>query len=578
MQPQFILAKQEFQRARQRARMQELAAQLTGKSVDLLVYDEVRRRLNAVEGATHERKNIPLAAIIGSVGRYSDFNRQFLPLRDGDGERWARVKVVMEDLSGLPPIDVYQVGEAYFVVDGNHRVSIARQLGTTEIEAYVRTVQTRVPFPADASQEDLILLSEYAYFLEQTRLDEIRPQANLRLTAAGQYDFILQQIEVQHFLMELRLEKEIPYAQAVSHWYDDLYLPIVKMIRARKLLKDFPTRTEGDFFVWLLDHQARLTKEMGWQVRMDAALIDLTEKVYAEAESLAARVRNTVLNVLPLIRSSMPPAGQWREGHRHRPGRMFGEIMVPLTGATLLGQPPWPALTCALEIAQHEHAQVYAVHLSPRKIDLETQANVQKQLKTLCEETGTEGSVVFEKGKADVILPARSRWVDLIIASLERDSPTRAGDGAILPTFRPLIQRCHTPILVLPGPFTFPTRALLAYDCSKKADEALFMAAYLSSFWGLELVIYSVIPFENGHPLPSALAYAEEYLKNYQIKATFCHGHGEVAPGILRATSTHACDLILIGGYGEIPLFGGFRRRTVDAVVTGTQVPVLICR
>ena len=186
MDPQFILAKQDFQRARQRAILQELAAQLTGKSVNLLVYEEVRQRLNAVEGAARERKNIPLAAIIGSVGRYTDFNREFLPLRNEDRERWARVKLVMEDLRALPPIEVYQVGEAYFVVDGNHRVSIARQLGAIEIEAYVRPVQTRVSLPANASQEDLILLSEYAQFLHQTRLDEHRPHANLRLTAVGQ--------------------------------------------------------------------------------------------------------------------------------------------------------------------------------------------------------------------------------------------------------------------------------------------------------------------------------------------------------------------------------------------------------
>ncbi len=133
MDPHFIQAKQEFQRARQRAKLQELAAQMTGKSVNLLVYEEVRQRLKAVESAARERRIIPLNAIIGSVGRYTDFNRQFLPLRNEDRERWARVKMVVEDLQGLPPIEVYQVGEAYFVMDGNHRVSIARQLGAVEI-------------------------------------------------------------------------------------------------------------------------------------------------------------------------------------------------------------------------------------------------------------------------------------------------------------------------------------------------------------------------------------------------------------------------------------------------------------
>ncbi|NJN43614.1 MAG: hypothetical protein HC806_02000 [Anaerolineae bacterium] len=86
-------------------------------------------------------------------------------------------------MRGLPPIEVYQIGEAYFIVDGNHRVSIARQSDFTEIEAYVKTVQTRVTLPANATQEDLITLSEYNDFLEKTRLDELRPKSNLKLTA-----------------------------------------------------------------------------------------------------------------------------------------------------------------------------------------------------------------------------------------------------------------------------------------------------------------------------------------------------------------------------------------------------------
>lgn len=568
MDPQFIRAQQAFQYARQRARMQEIAAQLTGKSVDLLVFEEVRQRLNAIEGASRERRSIPLEAIIGSVGRYKDFNRSFLPLRNEDRERWARVRLVVENPRGLPPIEVYQVGEAYFVVDGNHRVSIARELGATEIEAFVRRVHARVPLSIDTSQEDLIILSEYAQFLEQTHLDDLHPGANLRLTAAGQYDFLLQQIEVQHFLLELNLGKDVSFPRAASQWYETIYLPIIELIRARQLIQDFPTRTEADFFVWLLDHQAQLAKETGWQVRLDAALNDLISQLGRQAETLPARLRFAVLNALPILRSN-DASGQWRADHQARPGRLFGEILVPLTGPF-----PTPAFAGALEVAQYESAQVYSLYLAPATP--ETQTTLRQQFNAACQSVEVEGRLVFDEGKLDAILPERSRWVDLVVAPLERVNPARAGGGS--PAFRPLIQNCQTPLLLLPGPFTMPTRALLAYDGSERAREALFLAAYLSSFWGLDLVVLSVIPEEVDHPLPESLAAAEEYLQHYQISASFCHAHGDPASEILRAAQEHACDLILLGGYGVIPRFGGFRRRTVDNVLAKTEIPVLISR
>ena len=257
---------------------------------------------------------------------------------------------------------------------------------------------------------------------------------------------------------------------------------------------------------------------------------------------------------------------------------MFGEIIVPLF-KDISGFP----LTCALEIARHENARVYGLLLSTSELTPELQSSLQTQFDNLCQQAGIEGQLIFEMGKPDAILSERSRWVDLIVAPLERDALSPAGKGAVSPTFRNLIQHCHTPLLALPSyldttPFIFPTRTLLAYDSSKKADEALFLAAYLASFWGIDLVVQSIIPEEKKHPTLPALAYAEEYLGNYHIEAKFCHAHGDVANEILRAAEDHNCDLILMGGYGAIPMFGGFRKRTVDEVLSKTKFPVLICR
>lgn len=121
------MAIQDFQSARQKAGMQEVLARIRGKSNQLLSYDDVAEKLKLRARSERGIQHIPVDAIVGSVGRYTDFTRTFLPRRANDQQRWARVKTAMEEGAGLPPIEVYKVGGVYFVIDGNHRVSIARQ-------------------------------------------------------------------------------------------------------------------------------------------------------------------------------------------------------------------------------------------------------------------------------------------------------------------------------------------------------------------------------------------------------------------------------------------------------------------
>ncbi|NIU60739.1 MAG: universal stress protein, partial [Pseudomonas stutzeri] len=224
------------------------------------------------------------------MGRYNDFTRSFLPRQDSDQERWAKVHVAATGLVGLPPIEVYQIGEAYFVLDGNHRVSVARQLGATHIQAYVTEVRTRVPLSPDVQPDDLILKAEYADFLEHTCLDEIRPEADLSVTAPGQYRVLEEHIEVHRYFMGLEQEREIPYEEAVGHWYDEVYLPVVQVIRERGILRDFPGRTETDLYLWLSEHRAALEQALGWEIEPEAAATDLAAQFSPRPQRVVARV------------------------------------------------------------------------------------------------------------------------------------------------------------------------------------------------------------------------------------------------------------------------------------------------
>jgi len=206
----------DFRRARDRAILQDVLARLTGRSDDLLCYEDVRQKLKVGASKGQVLKEIPIDAIVGSADRCSDFTRSFLPRQETDEQRWARVEMAMTTMSGVPPIEVYQIGDVYFVMDGHHRVSVARQFGSTHIQAYVTELRTRVPLSPDVQPDELVIQAEYADFLERTDLDELRPEVDLSVSVAGQYRALEEHIEVHRYYMGQEQEREIAYDEAAT--------------------------------------------------------------------------------------------------------------------------------------------------------------------------------------------------------------------------------------------------------------------------------------------------------------------------------------------------------------------------
>jgi hypothetical protein len=273
----------DFNRSRNRAMIQELLAVLTHAPIDLLSYKEVQEKLYLQGGTYRGRQDIPLDKIVGSVGRYRDFTRTFLPRSNADRERWARVKALMEGMTGLPPIEVFQVGDVYFVKDGNHRVSVARGMGATGIQAHVTEVQSPVPLDAGATSEDLIIKADYAYFLGRTHLDKLRPEQRIEFTVPGRYQDLLAHIGAHQHYLEQRLGQAVPWEEAVTGWYDNVYLPLVRLIRDKGLLKEFPHRTEADLYAWVTRYEIELRQ------RYDAPDVDDEVAVEEFAELYSGR-------------------------------------------------------------------------------------------------------------------------------------------------------------------------------------------------------------------------------------------------------------------------------------------------
>jgi hypothetical protein len=253
----------DYSRARRKAFFNRVWAVLSGQPTNLLSYDDVKEKLRIGGPIYRGVKTVRVDQVAGSLNRYHEFDRAFLPTQDETAPRWQRVdQAFYEDIS-LPPVVLYKVGEVYFVVDGHHRVSVARGQGQEFIDAEVRECATRVNLTADIKPEDLEILGEKADFLDRTSLDRLRPKASIKLTIPDGFDRMLEHIAVHRYFMGLDLQRDISEEEAVTHWYDTVYLPIVKIIRNSRILKEFPGKTEGDLYLWVLDHQHYLAEEEG---------------------------------------------------------------------------------------------------------------------------------------------------------------------------------------------------------------------------------------------------------------------------------------------------------------------------
>lgn len=251
----------DFQRARFKAFMNRVWATLSGQPSTLLSYDDVKEKLHIGGPIYRGVKTVRVDQIAGSLNRYHEFDRVFLPASDRLAARWTSVNRAFYQEISLPPVVLYKVGDVYFVVDGHHRVSVARKQGQIYIEAEVRECATRVNITPNIRPEDLEILEDKVNFLERTSMDTLIPDASIVLTIPDGFDRMLEHIAVHRYFMGLDWKRDISEEEAIRHWYDTVYMPIVQVIRETRILNEFPTKTEGDLYLWVLDHQRYLVQE-----------------------------------------------------------------------------------------------------------------------------------------------------------------------------------------------------------------------------------------------------------------------------------------------------------------------------
>jgi len=256
-----LRAQANFAVARTKAFFREVLSFLTGRPNRLLAFDEVSEKLRIGGPIYRGVQTVRLDQIIGSVQRYQDFDRAFLPIQGHTANRWTRVNRAWYEDASLPPVRLYQVGDVYFVVDGHHRVSVAREHGLEDIDAEVRECQVKVPVTPDLKPEDLEILGAEVEFLERTHLDQLRPDVHIAVTILGGYERMLEHIAVHRYFMGLDFKRDITEAEAVAHWHDTVYLPVVRVIQDSGLLAAFPGRSEADFYMWVMDRRHYLVEQ-----------------------------------------------------------------------------------------------------------------------------------------------------------------------------------------------------------------------------------------------------------------------------------------------------------------------------
>lgn len=189
-------------------------------------------------------RSVALDRIAGSVGRYQDFDERFRIKPHAASERYLAILEAMRQGKPLPPVKLYQIRDDYFVLDGNHRIAAAKQLGHDEILAHVVEL-----VPSEATLQNL-LYRERADFYDRTRLP-----VDIELSEVGQYPHLLDQIAAHQAHLARQGGKAVDFPEAARDWHRTIFKPLCDLIRRGRLLESFPERTLADLYAYVSVHR-----------------------------------------------------------------------------------------------------------------------------------------------------------------------------------------------------------------------------------------------------------------------------------------------------------------------------------
>ena len=273
---------EDFAKARNKAFFNEIQHLLSPEEASLISLNDVKQLIRPINETYLGMKVIPIDKIIGSEGRYKDFDNNFFPKSSHLRHRWEHVDEAAIKSITLPPIKVYEIDGLYFVRDGNHRVSVAKARGTEFIDAEVVTLQSEIKLKKPNNMNDIvkqIINYEKRLFYAETSFGDITDFWCLDFSRAGRYDVIYNHILTHKYFLNQQQEDEVSMEDAILSWFTKVYVPIISTIQKKKILKKFPKRTYSDLYVWIVRYWDDLKHKFGNNdIPIDLAVEDFTKK------------------------------------------------------------------------------------------------------------------------------------------------------------------------------------------------------------------------------------------------------------------------------------------------------------
>ena len=215
-----------------------------GEAAEAKSFKENQQEEEAYDSTDIGTKMVPVDKIVGSVGRYHDFDDKFRLKDHVPHDRLQNIKKAIRDGQPMPPVELYQIKDEYYVLDGNHRVSAAKEMRYGAIDARI------VAFIPSKNTLENILYREQADFNEKTRLPY-----TIELTEIGQYAHLAAQISKHRHFLEQEEARRVSFENAALDWYKTIYLPLVDLIEKGRLIESFPERTIADLYAYISSHQ-----------------------------------------------------------------------------------------------------------------------------------------------------------------------------------------------------------------------------------------------------------------------------------------------------------------------------------
>ena len=254
-------AEADFLRVRRQEMMSRLGRGILGRDGTTLSLDEVVGALGQLGERNLGVKVISLDKIVGSVDKVRDFDPEFRPTSGRSRTRWERIAEAVRRGQELPPIDVYQVGEQYFVRDGHHRVSVLRALGEKVIDADVTAIRTAIEAVPIADREDLKAAELHRIFLERVPLDRLA-RREISCVNPWHYTELAEMVEAWVARLMFREKVLLGKAHAASRWYAEEFVPVTQMLREADLVH--PGEGDGDAYLRAAHDRYSLVRAHVW--------------------------------------------------------------------------------------------------------------------------------------------------------------------------------------------------------------------------------------------------------------------------------------------------------------------------